>query len=228
MDLEDNEIDSLRIYSYLSTQHIDCRHNRLTFNNLPDYARASIYEYAPQANIQIPSQLKSGTVDLSRENVKRWGKFTSTTGTRALPTYTWYRANGTPVPAEAYSVTDGVTTFAANFVDSAYCVISNPNFPDLTGDNALRTTTALIGDATGINTSLQNGCTVTGSHRHISITGMARGTNVTISTPGGSTVKRHKIANSNDGVTYSVAPGIYVVRCTGEAGTTSKTVAVNE
>jgi Leucine-rich repeat (LRR) protein len=228
LDLSDNEIDSFKVYNYLNSQHIDCRRNRLTFSNLPDYARATIYEYAPQGKIQLPTNQTVGKVDLSRENVMRWGKYTSATGKRELPTFTWYRADGTLVPTDAYSVTNGVTTFASNFADSVYCVIINPNFPDLTGENALRTTTIFVDGATAIKSSLKGSCKIMCGHRQIRIAGIGNGTSISISTLGGSKVAQYKTGYRSGELTCPVAPGLYVVRCTDEAGVVARTVAVKD
>lgn len=224
LDISNCPLSALQLYNYAVIQHIDCRNDMLGFNNIPDYARAQLYAYAPQQYIQLPAAQTTLAVDLSAQDVLRWGQYNSTTGKRARPTYTWYYADGTEVPTSSYTISGGVTTFTNGFYADVYCVLNNPNFPDLKDDYALRTTTIKIGDPTAISSpERKESWNIYSTEGRIHVSGNGNATNVRLTTLDG---RSHKFHFNGKYASYSVGKGIYVVSLDAGTATITKTISV--
>ena len=109
---------------------LTCTGTRLTPATLPQLAPRN-YNYAPLAAYELGESIEAGEpLDLS-----------GLVSADDVATYTWKYTNGTPVPAEAYTLADGVTTFAAALDSAVYCEITSALFPKFTGASAYKTTT---------------------------------------------------------------------------------------
>ena len=109
---------------------LDLSNNLLTLATLPLKPSATVnYVYAPQADIVLPA--KAPGVDLSSQN-----RIVDGVGT----TYTWLKADGTPVAAGDVVTTDGRARFVNPDAGKIYCVMSNPAFPQFGGSTPFRTT----------------------------------------------------------------------------------------
>ena len=108
---------------------LTCTGTRLTPATLPQLAPRN-YNYAPLAAYELGESIEVGeSLDLS-----------SLVSADDVATYTWKYAYGTPVPTEAYTVSDGVTTFTSALDSAVYCEITSTLFPKLTGASAYKTT----------------------------------------------------------------------------------------
>lgn len=130
IDISDNQISEVVLPDEMPClETFDVHGNRLTLATLPYFATTvDNYVYAPQAELVIPS--KAPGVDLSSQCRVIDGVGTD---------FTWLLADGTPLPAADYSCENGATRFLNPDAGSVYCVMSNPAFPLLTGENSFRT-----------------------------------------------------------------------------------------
>lgn len=134
LDLSNNEITELEgMVDMPLCQNFNVANNRFTLETLPYLGESSnaAYTYAPQAMLQIQS--KAPGINLSAQYREING-----TGT----TYTWKTTAGATLTAGTdYRISDdGVTRFITLDKGPVYCVMTNPAFPALAGENEFRTT----------------------------------------------------------------------------------------
>lgn len=129
IDISGNMISSLVYDTFNALKTFNASGNCLTTATLPYLPGVEGYTYAPQREIKIYA--KGGSVNLSRLD--------RTVGDNAT-TYTWYRADGTPVTAAEATFDGGAVKFTDYTIGKVYCVVANPAFPQFTGENILRTT----------------------------------------------------------------------------------------
>lgn len=115
-----NKISSVTLPAETSLKELHCEHNALDFNTLPKIAGLELYTFIPQNDITI-AKIGPG-VDLSGYNFE------------GATTYTWKKADGTPLQEGTdYTGTNGVARFNAPVVGSTvYCEMTNPRFEGLT------------------------------------------------------------------------------------------------
>lgn len=131
IDLSGNSLSRVVYDSFENLKAFDISGNQFTIETLPYQPGAENYIYAPQQPIQI---LKNApAINLSDQNrVLEDGVGTS---------FLWKKADGSAlVEGTDYSCKDGATIFLDINLGKVYCEMSNPAFPQFTGDNILRTT----------------------------------------------------------------------------------------
>lgn len=150
-DISHNSVDRLDMTYFTSTKNVNLSYNNfaeitlpatnvfetlnvsnnlLTLATLPLSPSATVnYIYAPQADIVLPA--KAPGVNLSAQN-----RMVNGTGT----TYTWLKADGSPVAAGDVETTDGRARFVNPDAGKIYCVMTNPAFPQFGGTTPFRTT----------------------------------------------------------------------------------------
>lgn len=130
VDLSHNRFSSLTLPDTNVFENLDLSGNLFTLETLPIKPSETVnYVYAPQADIVLPA--KGPGVDLSAQN-----RIVEGVGT----TYTWLKADGSPVAAGDVVTTDGRSRFVNPDAGKIYCVMTNPAFPQFSGDTPFRTT----------------------------------------------------------------------------------------
>ena len=125
---------------YPATNNIDTLAidgNRFTLATLPEQGSLKQYKYAPQADIQIAT--KGPCTDLSAQYRTIDSENT---------VYVWKKiADGAVLTEGAdYTIDKGFTRFINTSVDTIYCEMSHPSFPDFVGDDVLKTTPILAAE----------------------------------------------------------------------------------
>jgi hypothetical protein len=126
---------SLDVSKASALQELFCMNHPLNFQTLPQPKTSyTNYMYAPLA--QFTASCTDGIVDLSSQlTAKDANDQTQTT------VYTWFNADGTElVKGVDYEGKDGQFYFMKQPASTVYCTMYNAAFPDLSGDNAFRTT----------------------------------------------------------------------------------------
>lgn len=125
---------------YPATNNIDTLAidgNRFTLATLPEQGSLKQYKYAPQADIQIAT--KGPCTDLSAQYRTIDSENT---------VYVWKKIADGAVLTEGtdYTIDKGFTRFINTSVDTIYCEMSHPSFPDFVGDDVLKTTPILAAE----------------------------------------------------------------------------------
>lgn len=130
LNLSDNNLSSLLIPDYINFEDLDVSLNRFPLPELPLNA-APNYCYAPQKPWLLPAE--APVANLAMQIIA---------GEDAMPTtFAWFKADGTPVTGDGIvESSPGLFQLKDTSLGSIYCVFTNPAYPDLTGDNAYRTT----------------------------------------------------------------------------------------
>ncbi len=131
IDLSHNNLTSVQHNGFTNLQHFDISHNNFTLATLPDTADfGSGFTYAPQAKLQL--QENAPAINLTAQN-----RVIDGVGT----TFTWFKADGTPlVEGVDIECNNGATRFLNEELGKIYCEMTNPSFPQFTGENIFRTT----------------------------------------------------------------------------------------
>lgn len=130
LNLSGNRLSAITLLDYLPLKKLDISCNNMTFAALPAAGCVADYKYAPQNTIAIPE--KAPVISLYSY------QFEGTEG--AGTEYTWYMADtDTPVAAGNIRENDGRFFFTNADLGRIYCTLSNPAFPDFTGENIMRT-----------------------------------------------------------------------------------------
>jgi len=146
----DNKLKELDLTKNTKITDLNCYGNALTFASLPQVqAQYTDYKYAPQADFFIPKSVEKGQVINLSSQLQATDVNLATQNT----VYNWKtKAGSTLVQGIDYAVSEaGKFTFLTAPADSVYCEMSNAAFPDFTGNNIYKTTSAKIGIPTGIN-----------------------------------------------------------------------------
>ncbi|MCM1079490.1 MAG: hypothetical protein NC344_09840 [Bacteroidales bacterium] len=110
---------------------LDISNNSFTFANMPELGGITLdeYRYAPQAVITIPT--KGPGYNLSAQAVTVDGHTTQ---------FVWKNESGAVMtPGTDYEIVNGKTTFKNTEMGRVYCEMTNGAYPDLSGDNVLKT-----------------------------------------------------------------------------------------
>lgn len=131
LDISGNMISELVIPDYMPLKKLDISSNAFSIPSLPLPGVCADYSYAPQRDITIPT--KAPSINLTSQYVEIDGAVTS---------YTWLMADDNTPVAEGNisSSTPGRFIFDNPNIGNIYCSMTHPAFPDLSGDNALKTT----------------------------------------------------------------------------------------
>lgn len=131
IDLSDNNITSLLYDSFANLTSLDISGNRFTFATLPYMPSQEGYVYAPQKPYQLLD--KAPAVNLSEQNLV----IVDGVGTD----FVWKKTSGELlVEGEDITVENGAAKFLKEDLGKVYCEMTNPAFPQLTGENIYRTT----------------------------------------------------------------------------------------
>lgn len=137
LDMSDNMISTLAIPYYVPLKKLDISGNSFSIPSLPLTDVCADYTYAPQRDISIPT--KAPSVNLTSQLVEING---------ATTVYTWLKADDNAPVAEGdiTSRTPGRFIFTNPDAGKVYCSMTHPAFPDLSGDNALKSTVVLTAE----------------------------------------------------------------------------------
>lgn len=140
IDLSGNLLTSLTIDQLPKIRHFDISDNDFTLQTLPVITTGE-YSYAPQHQLEIVD--KAPAVNLTAQN-----RIIDGVGT----TFTWKKADGTPlVNGVDMDCADGATRFLDTSLGEVYCEMTNPAFPQLSGENVFKTTmTTVVGAPTTV------------------------------------------------------------------------------
>ena len=141
-----NNISELIIPENIKTT-LNCSGNRLDFSTLP-VTNAKNFIYAPQQNIELEGEIKTGTeLDLSYlDNIKGIAETVQKT------TFVWKTEDGLTTLEEGvdYKVEDGTFTFMKK-QENIYCEMTTPAFPKFSDKNVLKTSVINVEEGTSIN-----------------------------------------------------------------------------
>ncbi len=129
VNLSNNDLVEIQMPETYVMENFDLRGNKFTIATLPYCPSIANYDYAPQAEIVLPS--KGPGADLSAQNREIDGVGT---------TFTWKKADGTVLTAEQVEDNGGKARFIATDLGEIYCDMANPAFPKFSGDTPFRTT----------------------------------------------------------------------------------------
>ncbi len=120
-----NQLTSLDVSKNASLASLHCTNNKLTFATLPLPKSTWSYDYSPQQKIALPQKDYSSDEDVDIKSLS------SINGINTK--FTWKTDIGVElVSGQDYIVTDGVTNFLTNQIDSVYCEMTHSSFPQLT------------------------------------------------------------------------------------------------
>jgi hypothetical protein len=166
LNVSNNELTTATLPATITS--LDIRNNYFTLATLPEVSLTS-YLYAPQNQLIIPN--KGPGVDLSKQNVND------------NTTFTWKRVDGVAVAESDIECEGGKTHFNNIEMGKVYCEMTNPAFPDFTGDNVFRTSEI---EAAGMPTNAIATFTTTqdGETAAFTLTGAVKGTALYVSWEG--------------------------------------------
>ena len=127
LECDQNKLDSLIIERNPALETVLCNDNNLMISNLPYPSFKTNYIYAPQREMKMVSKhyFSNEEVDLSAQyKILRDGQ------ADAITVFTWKKEDGASlISGTDYMHNEGKFTF--NKVDSIYCEMVNPLFPEL-------------------------------------------------------------------------------------------------
>lgn len=140
-----NQLTTLILPNTTTLDRIGFNYNNLTFASIPlKKPTWSLYDYAPQYPILIKKSIEIGNeLDLSSQyNINGY-----------YSNYTWKKSSSGDALIENtdYTITNGKTIFLKTQTDSIFCEMTNNTFPDLSGNNSLRTTNIFVSLVSHIN-----------------------------------------------------------------------------
>lgn len=183
LDMSGNLISELALPEYLPLQSLNIARNNFTFATLPAPGFCESYMYAPQAEIVIPT--KAPSINLSAQNVTVAGHGT---------VYTWCMADdNTPVTA-GIRADGGRFIFDDPDIGNIYCRMTNDAFPQLSGDNALRT--SVVATAEVPENVFATFVTANDGQGSMSLAGVADGTTVYIDWSGKGDLEQYVLKTS--------------------------------
>lgn len=179
-----NLVSELAVPDYVPLKVLDITGNAFTLATLPAPGICPDYTYAPQAPIAIPT--KAPSVNLSAQNVTVNGHST---------VYTWYfAADNTPVAEGNIRADKGRFVFTNPSLGDIYCVMTNDAFPDLAGDNALRTTVVTTAEPP-TNAFVSFGTATTGTMQ-LSMAGVENGVTIYIDWTGNGDLEQYVLRDT--------------------------------
>ncbi len=140
IDLHNNSLDSLTLVEMPNLQSLNVASNKLSIRTLPAVSflpDGCEYTYAPLQEWFIVG--KAPGINLSSQYRLIDGRGTE---------FVWKKADGTVLEEGVdVSCVDGATRFLNPSLGLVYCEMSHPAFPQLSGEDAFRTTETLVVDA---------------------------------------------------------------------------------
>lgn len=118
VNISDNLLTEVKMPETYVMDRLDLRGNKFTIETLPLCPGIEGYEYAPQADIILPT--RGPGADLSAQN-----RVIDGVGT----TFTWKTADGTALPEGDVEDNGGKARFVNTSVGEIYCEMTNPAFP---------------------------------------------------------------------------------------------------
>lgn len=130
INISSNRITQLKYDGFNNLRNFNVSNNNLTLQTLPYMPDVENYVYAPMNPLQLLANAPA--VNLSDQNRVIDGKGTS---------FVWKKADtGTPlVEGTDMTCVDGATKFLKTDLGLVYCEMTNPAFPQFTGNNIYKT-----------------------------------------------------------------------------------------
>lgn len=198
---DENKLSQLDITQNPLLRNLQCMYNRFNFATLPYLPLFNKYEYTDQQAVLIVKDVVQGeSIDLSSQDNIQGNK----------SNFSWKLKSGESLEAGVdYVVTDGQTRFLTIPSDSVYCEITNPTYPAMTGDKALKTTCAKVQLATGMDQPEVADIKITSGSRCIEVASPYSAT-VHVYNAAGQFIQSHRKWGSDCRISITV-DGIYIV-----------------
>ena len=132
VNVSNNELTEVKIPPVAPIKKLNVSGNYFTLANMPNdfgLTRGN-FIYAPQHVLQISTS--SPGIDLSEQYITKDGATTN---------FVWKKKDGTPLQlGKDYTITNGSAKFTNLALDSIYCEMTHPAYPDFEGQNVFKTT----------------------------------------------------------------------------------------
>lgn len=132
INVANNELTEVKIPPVAPVKKLNVSGNYFTLANMPNdfgLTRGN-FIYAPQHVLQISTS--SPGIDLSEQYITKDGATTN---------FVWKKKDGTPLQlGKDYTITNGSAKFTNLALDSIYCEMTHPAYPDFEGQNVFKTT----------------------------------------------------------------------------------------
>ena len=132
VNVSNNELTEVKIPPVAPIKKLNVSGNYFTLANMPNdfgLTRGN-FIYAPQHVLQISTS--SPGIDLSEQNITKNGATTN---------FVWKKKDGSPLQlGKDYTITNGSAKFINLALDSIYCEMTHPAYPDFEGQNVFKTT----------------------------------------------------------------------------------------
>ena len=132
INVANNELTEVKIPPVAPVKKLNVSGNYFTLANMPNdfgLTRGN-FIYAPQHVLQISTS--SPGIDLSEQNITKDGATTN---------FVWKKKDGSPLQlSKDYTITNGSAKFTNLALDSIYCEMTHPAYPDFEGQNVFKTT----------------------------------------------------------------------------------------
>ena len=132
VNVSNNELTEIGIQPVAPIKKLNVSGNYFTLANMPsDFGLPQgKFIYAPQRVLQISTS--SPGIDLSEQNITKNGSTTQ---------FVWKKKDGQPLSVGTdYTIDNGSAKFLNLSVDSIYCEMTHPAYPDFSGSNVFKTT----------------------------------------------------------------------------------------
>jgi len=132
INASDNALTEVKIPPVAPVQKLNVSGNYFTLATMPnDFGLArGKFIYAPQHILEISKS--SPGIDLSEQNITKNGANTQ---------FTWKKMDGQPLQLGTdYTISNGSAKFINLALDSIYCEMTHPAYPDFQGTNVFKTT----------------------------------------------------------------------------------------
>ncbi len=132
VNVSNNELTEVKIPPVAPIKKLNVSGNYFTLANMPNdfgLTRGN-FIYAPQHVLQISTS--SPGIDLSEQNITKNGATTN---------FVWKKKDGSSLQlGKDYTITNGSAKFINLALDSIYCEMTHPAYPDFEGQNIFKTT----------------------------------------------------------------------------------------
>ncbi len=132
VNVSNNELTEVKIPPVAPIKKLNVSGNYFTLANMPNdfgLTRGN-FIYAPQHVLQISTS--SPGIDLSEQYITKNGSTTN---------FVWKKKDGQPLQlGKDYTITNGSAKFTNLALDSIYCEMTHPAYPDFEGQNVFKTT----------------------------------------------------------------------------------------
>ena len=132
VNVSNNELTEVKIPPVAPIKKLNVSGNYFTLANMPnDFGLTrGKFIYAPQHVLQISTS--SPGIDLSEQNITKNGATTN---------FVWKKKDGSSLQlGKDYTITNGSAKFINLALDSIYCEMTHPAYPDFEGQNVFKTT----------------------------------------------------------------------------------------